>query len=93
MIQVFFAGELSDEEALKMFERTAKTMRIGLARYQQIPRELEAYSQYTNSPRNFFFCLLTIDVGMYTLQSNLDFIENLIQRIQKRGTPPQLSFT
>ncbi|MCJ7622224.1 MAG: PadR family transcriptional regulator [Anaerolineaceae bacterium] len=87
MIQVFFAGELSDEEAIEMFERAADMMRVGLAQYQQIPREIEAYSQYTNSPRDFFFWKLTIDVGVHTLQSNLNFIENLIQRIHNGELP------
>ncbi len=88
MIQVFFAGRLSDEDALEIFERAAETMHAGLAHYAQIPREIEAYSEYTASPRDFFFWMLTLDVGVHTLQSNLDFIENLIQRI-RNGELPQ----
>ena len=89
MIQVFFAGTLSDEEALEIFERAAENMRAGLAHYQQIPRDMGAYSQYTDSPREFFFWLLTLDVGVYTLQSNLAFIENVIQRIRNGELPPK----
>ena len=88
MIQVFFAGALSDEEALAIFERAAANIRAGLAHYGQIPREIEAYSQYTNSPRDFFFWLLTLDIGVNMLQANLVFIENLIQRI-RNGEIPQ----
>jgi len=89
MIQVFFAGELSDEEALEIFIRAAENMRVGLAQYQQIPRDIEAYSQYTDSPREFFFWMLTLDVGIHTLQSNLEFIEALIQRIQNGELPQE----
>ncbi len=88
MIQVFFAGMLSDEENLAIFERAAESMRAGLAHYAQIPREIEAYSEFTSSPREFFFWMLTLDVGTHILQSNLEFIENLIQRI-KNGEIPQ----
>ncbi len=87
MIQVFFAGKLSDEEALEIFKRAAANMRAGLAHYAQIPRKIEAYSQYTNSPREFFFWMLTLDVGEHTLQSNLKFIENLIQRFNNGEIP------
>ena len=87
MIQVFFAGELSDEEALEIFARAAENMRAGLTQYQQVPRDIEAYSQYTDSPREFFFWLLTLDVGIHTLRSNLESIENLIQRIQNGELP------
>jgi len=89
MIQVFFAGKLSDKEALKIFERAADNMRAGLAHYAKIPREIEAYSQFTNSPRDFFFWMLTLDVGVHTLQSNLDFIENLILRIHDGAIPQE----
>jgi PadR family transcriptional regulator AphA len=87
MIQVFFAGQLTDEEVLAMFERAAEDIRAGLAYYAQIPRHIEAYSQYTTSPREFFFWMLTLDVGVHNLQSNLDFLENLIQRIRNGEIP------
>ncbi len=37
MIQVFFAGGLSDEEVLEMLERAAESMRAGFAQYRMIP--------------------------------------------------------
>ena len=88
MIQVFFAAQLSDEEILGIFERAAELMRAGLEHYAQIPRQIEAYSEYTNSPREFFFWMLTLDVGIHNLKSSLEFIENLIQRI-RNGELPQ----
>jgi len=89
LIQVFFAGLLSDDEILALFEHAVANIRAGLAQYAQIPRDLEAYSQYTTSPRDFFFWMLTLDVGIHTLQSNLDFIENLIQRIRNGEIPAE----
>lgn len=87
MIQVFFAGQLSDEEILGLFERAAESIRAGLAHYQQIPRDMGTYCEYTDSPRDFFFWMLTLEVGIHTLQSNLEFIENLIQRIRDGEVP------
>jgi len=87
MIQVFFAGQLSNEEALAIFERVAVQMQIGLAQYAQVPRNIEAYPDYTNSPREFYFGMLTLDVGVHTLQANLEFIEDLIQRIHNGEIP------
>jgi PadR family transcriptional regulator AphA len=87
MIQVFFAAQLSDEEILGMFERAAALMRTGLEHYARIPRNIDAYRAYTSSPREFFFWMLTLDVGLHNLQSNLEFIENLIQRIRNGEIP------
>ena len=89
MIQVFFAGQLADEEALAIFERAAAGIRAGLAYYEQIPRNIEAYRQFTTSPRDFFFWMLTLDVGLHNLQTNLNFIENLIQRIHNGEVPSE----
>jgi PadR family transcriptional regulator, regulatory protein AphA len=87
MIQVFFAAQLSDEEILGIFERAAALIRAGLEQYAQIPRNMESYSHYTTSRREFFFWMLTLDVGMHNLQSSLQFIENLIQRIRNGELP------
>ena len=88
MIQVFFAAQLSDVEILGTFERAAELMSAGLAQYAHIPRNIEAYSEYTTSPREFFFWMLTLDIGIHNLQSSLEFIENLIRRI-RNGELPQ----
>ena len=87
MIQVFFAAQLSDEEILGMFERVAMLMRAVLEQYAQISRNIEDYSEYTNSPREFFFWMLTLDVGVNNLRSSLAFIENLIKRIRNGELP------
>jgi PadR family transcriptional regulator, regulatory protein AphA len=87
MIQVFFAAQLSDEEILGIFERAAEMIRAGLAQYAHIPRNIEAYSEYTHSPREFFFWMLTLEVGIHNLRSSLDFIEALIQRIRNGELP------
>jgi DNA-binding PadR family transcriptional regulator len=89
MIQVFFAAQLSDDEILGIFERAAARMRSGLEHYAQIPRDIEAYRAYTSSPREFFFWMLTLNVGIHNLQSNLDFIEDLIQHIRNGELPHQ----
>jgi DNA-binding PadR family transcriptional regulator len=88
MIQVFFAAQLTDAEILALFERTAELMRAGLAHYAAIPRSPAAYQEYTTSPREFFFWMLTLDVGVHTLQANLTFLEDLISRIRRGELPP-----
>jgi PadR family transcriptional regulator, regulatory protein AphA len=87
MIQVFFSGQLSDAEILAIFEHVATEIRAGLAQYEHIPRNIEAYSSYTQSPREFFCWMLTLDIGISTARANLEFTENLIQRIRNGELP------
>lgn len=88
MIQVFFAAKLADEEVVAMLERVAEHMRAGLAMYDDIPRQIDDYRDYTQSPREFFFWMLTLDIGRMTAQANLDWIEQTIARI-RHGEVPQ----
>jgi len=88
LIQVFFAGQLSDEEILSIFERVAEQVRAGMKQLEQIPQQMEAYSEYMRSPREFFCWMLTLDLGIKSTQANLDWLEEVIQRI-KNGEIPE----
>ena len=88
LIQVFFAGQLTDDEVLEMFERVADEIRAGMAMYDAIPPNIEAYADYTQSPREFFFWMLTLDIGKHTARANLEWLEGMIERI-RNGEVPQ----
>jgi len=62
-------------------------MRQGLAVFDAIPKNIEAYAEFTQSPREFYFWLLTLEVGQMTTRANLDWIENVIQRLQDGEVP------
>jgi PadR family transcriptional regulator AphA len=87
LIQVFFAGQLSDEEILTTFERAAGQVRAVLARYEQVPQQAVAYREYMDSPREFFCWMLTLDAGFKSAQANLEWLEDVIRRI-KNGEMP-----
>lgn len=88
LIQVFFAGQLSNEEVYKIFQRAAGFIRAGLEQYEQIPEDMEAYSDYVDSPREFYFWMLTLEAGKVTGRANLAWMESVMERI-KAGEIPQ----
>ncbi|MGC9396188.1 MAG: PadR family transcriptional regulator [Anaerolineae bacterium] len=87
LIQVFFAGQLSDDEIVTMFERAAERVRGVLNVYEQIPQQVEAYRVYIESPREFYCWMLTLEAGFKSAQANLDWLEDVIRRI-KNGEMP-----
>jgi PadR family transcriptional regulator AphA len=89
MVQVFFAGQLSDEEVIAMFGRVAAFMRMGLQQYEQIPQGIEAYADYVQSPRQFFFWMLTLEIGKMMARTNLEWIESVIERIRSGDIPQE----
>jgi DNA-binding PadR family transcriptional regulator len=89
LIQVFFAGQLSDEEVLAMFERTAQQYRAVLAVYDKIPEQITDYVEMVDSPRETFFWLLTLENGIRALQSQLDWVESVIERLENKQVPQE----
>jgi DNA-binding PadR family transcriptional regulator len=87
LIQVFFAGQLSDEEIMAKFEGFAAIMRAVLAQYDQIPSQLGPYQQEITSPREHFFWLLTLDNGVRNMRANLEWAESVIEQIKNGKVP------
>lgn len=87
LIQVFFAAQLSDEEILAMFERWAERTRALLARYDQIPQESTEYEEMIASPRDSFFWMLTLELGIKSAQAQLEWFESVIRRIRDKQHP------
>jgi PadR family transcriptional regulator, regulatory protein AphA len=82
LVQVFFAGELSDELVLAKFEGFAAIMRGILAQYDQLPAMIGPYQHEIQSPREHFFWMLTLDNGIRNMRANLEWAESIIERIK-----------
>jgi hypothetical protein len=59
-----------------------------LEQYEDIPEDMEIYSDYVDSPREFYFWMLTLEAGKESARANLAWIESVIERI-KNGEIPQ----
>jgi DNA-binding PadR family transcriptional regulator len=89
LVQVFFAGNLDDNEVLAKFEEFAAIMRVLLARYEKVPEMIAPYQQEFNSPRENFFWMLTLDNGLRTMHANLEWAEHVIKQIKTGQVPPK----
>ena len=89
LIQVFFAGQLSDEEILAKFEGLAALLRAVMETYDQVPARLQPYQQEITSPREHFFWMLTLDNGLRSMRANLEWAEDVIKQIRAGQVPPK----
>ena len=89
LIQVFFAGQLSDEEVLAKFEGYAAAMRAFLSQYDQVPEMIAPFQAEIPSPREHFFWMLTLENGIRNMRANLEWAESVIQRIKDGMVPPR----
>ena len=89
LIQVFFAGQLSDEEALAKFESFAAIMRAALAQYNQVTDHIGPFQDEIPSAREHFFWMLTLENGIANMRANLAWAESVITRIKNNEIPKQ----
>lgn len=87
LIQVFFAGQLTDEQALAMFERFAQEYRAGLVSLYQIPEQIKAYEDMVGSSREAFFWMLTLEHGIHSTRAVLEWLESVIERLKNKQVP------
>lgn len=89
LIQVFFAGQLSNEAILEIFERDAEHLRGILERYDQVPQESSPYVEMVGSSRETFFWMLTLECGMVNIRAHLGWVESVIERIKNKQIPQE----
>ena len=87
LIQVFFAGQLTNEQLLEKFEQVANESRAILSTYRQIPAVINAYAQDFASPRESFCWNLTLELGFKSIQAQLEWAESIIERIRNKQIP------
>jgi len=87
LVQVFFAGKLSDEQALTIFEQGVEILRAVLWQYDAIPGIIEEYRQMIGSEREAFFWNLTLESGLAMVHSQLEWMESVIQRFREHQVP------
>lgn len=82
LVQVFFAGNLTDDEVLALFRGLADHCRQALAVLQQVPEQAETSGE--NPPaRDAFFWMLTLDYGIRHTQMTLDWLGDAIGWIER----------
>ncbi len=87
LIQVFFAGQLPDEEILAKFEGYTAILHAILDQYEQIPSQITPYQQEIGSPREHFFWMLTLDNGIRSMRASLAWAENVIEQLKQGKVP------
>ena len=87
LVQVFFSGKLSDAEVLARFQMAAEIFRTVLAGYEQVTGQIDEYIQKVPSPREHYFWMLTLDLGLRTMRANLEWAESVIAAAQNKQIP------
>lgn len=88
LVQVFFAGQLPDEEILTIFEGARQQIEGILAAYAQVPAQIKSYEEEVGEPREKFFWHLTLELGFMSMRTQLEWIDSVIARLRSQQVPP-----
>lgn len=83
LVQLFFAGLLSDEEAIRLLEAKKKRVLDVLASFPNRYRLAPEY-EHDEPERVDFFHWLTLDSAVHMRYAYLEWIDNAIDRIRRR---------
>ena len=88
MVQVFFSGQLTDEEILGTFRRALSHCRTGLEQLRQVPDQAQPFTAQIDAPRELWCWFLTLECGIRMMEARLAWIEDVIERIERGEVPP-----
>jgi hypothetical protein len=89
LVQVFFAGLLTDEELLALFQRAIAHCRAELAHLRLVPAQTDAYVTAADNPRESYCWLLTLECGIRMTEAHLAWLESVAARISAGELPPR----
>ena len=81
LIQVYFAGKLSEEELDALLRHEIEAMREKLAVYKAIYEMYQGKIEKHPDPRAFFLSVLTLEYGIISNQAALDWLINTAERM------------
>ena len=87
LVQIFFSGQLSNEELLERFQTAVQIFQTILSTYDQVPEQITDYRRIVKSAREEYLGLLTLDLGKRTMQTQLDWAEAVIDQIKQGSIP------
>ena len=87
LVQVFFSGQLADEEILAIFRRAAEQRRAVLEELRKVPAQAHRVAQEIEDPREAWCWFLTLECGIRMNEAKLAWIEDVIARIGSGEIP------
>ena len=81
LVQVFFSGQLSDEEILGILRRAAEQCRARLGHLRQVPAQAHRCTEEVKDPREAWCWFLTLECGIRMTEARLAWMEDVIARI------------
>lgn len=85
LIQVYFGGQISDDELLKVMRHKLKETEERLAVYEAVNQMVKNTPSKIQDPRAIFLSILTLEAGYVNNQSIATWLRSAIERIENKN--------
>ena len=84
LVQIYFAGKLSEEELDHLLHHEIEAMQERLAAYKAIYAMYQGEIEKHPDPRAFFLSVLTLEYGILSNQAALEWLISAAERVRSR---------
>lgn len=85
LIQVYFGGQLNDEEILNLLHRKLKEIEGRLAVYEAVYQMTKSTPSKVADKRAAFFAMLTLELGYINSKSDAAWLRSAIERVETKN--------
>lgn len=84
LVQMFFSGQISDERMLEKLTESLTGMKRQMAMFDMIPDQVRDFTSMAKDDRELFYWFLTLELGKRSLQTNIEWLESVVDRIKRQ---------
>ena len=84
LVQMFFSGQISDERMLEKLTESLAGMKRQMAMFDMIPDQVRDFTSMAKDDRELFYWFLTLELGKRSLQTNIEWLESVVDRIKRQ---------
>ena len=90
LVQVFFSGQLANQEILAIFQRAAEQCRSALEELRKVPARAQRFTGKSEDPREAWCWFLTLECGIRMKEAKLAWIEGRHRADRGRRDTPHV---
>jgi DNA-binding PadR family transcriptional regulator len=92
LVQMFFSGQISDERMLEKLTIALEGMKKQMAVFDLVPDQAREFAPMAKNGRELFYWFLTLELGKRSLQTNIDWLESIVDRIKRQDYSTEIGF-
>ncbi len=92
LVQIFFGGQIPDDRMVAKLTETIAGLKQQMAVFDSVPEQVREFASMAGSERELFYWFLTLEFGKRNLQTTIDWMESVVNRIERQDYSTEINF-